>query len=174
MTDETQPGRLTPDEAQDQLDVLLAGNVADAQRVDEQNDVIEINDPEISDAPVEQLTPAEQARLADHIIDEIDDHPEGIPMLPLNLTNLYVWSIESCFMPPVGNEEPEPGVIVTIASPDNPRGTPFVLTRDRALKFASQVKKFAHTGPSIQVRAAQSGLAVPQDAGEKKLILPGQ
>lgn len=145
-------------------------------QIESAENVIEIDDPEIRPLPVEQLSPQEQSRLADHIINEIDDHPEGIPQLPLDLNMLYVWSIEPCFLPPTSpGEDAEPGLIITSASPTNPRGTPvFILNRDRALKLASQIKKFANTGPSLQQRAAQSGLAVPPSPAEGKLIVPGR
>lgn len=165
MTDDFEPGF---DEG--------AGEFAQAQRDSAEPFVLGMDDAddEIPQKPMNELTPAEQVKLAAHVIAEIDDHPEGIPFLPLDLTALYVWSIETVFMPPVvPGGEPEPGVIVTFASPQNPRGTPVIFPRDRALKLASQIKKAAQTGPSLEQRAAQTGIAVPPSAGGK-LILPGQ
>lgn len=116
--------------------------------------------------PINELTGAEQKALADKIVAEIDDHDDGIPFLPLNLAKFNVWSFENCMLPPdVVGEDPQPGVIITFASADDPRGTPYILTRDRALKFASQLKKRANTGPSLQQRAAEAGIAVPGGAG---------
>ena len=126
----------------------------------------------------ENMTPTQQRELADSIVSNIDDHPEGLPGLPLNLGKFTVWSIECAFLPvddPDAKPDSNPGLILTFAGPDDPRGTPFIFNRDRALKLASQLKKFANQGPSIQQRAAQSGLAVPVDAPSSGgLILPGQ
>ena len=127
--------------------------------------------------PINEMNASEQKALADKIVDEIDANDEGIPFLPLNLGKFTVWSFEHVYLPP---EEPgakpdsNPGIIITLASPDDPRGTPYILSRDRAIKFASQLKKRAQTGPSIQQRAAVSGIAVPTDAPQfGGLILPG-
>lgn len=128
----------------------------------------------VPNKPLQDLSLLEQKQLADRIVAEIDDHEDGIPMLPLNLTQFAVWSFENCMIPPdIEGDKPQPAIIITFATADNPRGTPFILVRDRALKFASQLKKRANQGPSLQQRAAQAGLSVPPDAGEKKLIVPG-
>ena len=127
--------------------------------------------------PIQEMSVSEQKELADNIVAEIDDHDEGLPFLPLNLGKFTVWSFENCFLPvddPDDKPDSNPGIIITFASPDDPRGTPYILNRDRGLKFASQLKKRLLTGPvvSLQQRAAQSGLAVPPAAGE--LIVPGR
>ena len=120
--------------------------------------------------PFGDMNEAQAAAMAKKIVENIDNHPEGLPPLPLNVNDLHVWAIE-CTMVGTG----EPALIITFASSAFPRGIPFVLTRDRALKFASQVKRFANTGPSLQQRAAQSGLSVPPDASDTpKLIVPGR
>ena len=121
--------------------------------------------------PIAELTAAEQKQLADHIVKEIDDHPEGLPFLPLNLDKFTVWSFENVFLP--SPEGPQPGIIITFAGPDDPRGTPYILNRERGLKFASQLKKALLTGPTVAQRAAQMGLSVPPSAGGG-IILPGQ
>lgn len=130
---------------------------------------------EVADGtPPPQMSPGEMAKFAQMMIDQIDDNPAVLPNLPLNTGNLEVWALESCFLPPATPEDqPEPGLIITFASATDPRGTPHVLSRDRALKFASQIRKQANTGPSIQQRAAQAGLDVPPDAPSSGgLILP--
>lgn len=123
--------------------------------------------------PPHELSMAAQADLAKRMIEEIDNHEDGIPFLPLNTGQLYVWSIEDTFLPPdlpTAKPDSNPGVIITFASASDPRGTPVVLDRDRALKFASQVRRHAQTGPSIQQRAQQAGIAVP--GGSTGLLLP--
>ena len=159
--------------------------ITDEQDVDETNDErsliiageqdVEVLAP-VNMPPQHLLSDNEQKELADRIINEVDDHDEGLPFLPLNLEKLCIWSIEDVFLPAEPGEklDSNPGIIITFASPDDPRGTPYLLKRDRALKFASQIKRHANTGPSIQRRAAASGLSVPEDAPSSGgLILPG-
>jgi len=154
------------DEADSQTSLIIGGEGTATED-------IEVDD--VPAKPIQQLTPAEQKKLADHIVDEIDSHDEGIPMLPLNLGMFVVWSIENVFLPLDEPNSSKPGVILTFASPENPRGTPFVFTRERALRLASQLKKHAQTGPSLQQRAAQSGITVPSDSpSEGELIVPGR
>lgn len=128
----------------------------------------------VPNKPVGELTETEQKKLADHIMNEIDSNDSALPMLPLNTSMFVVWSFENTFMPPdIPGGDPVPAVIITFASPENPRGTPFVLSRDRMLKFCSQGKKRAQTGPSIVQRAAQAGLAVPPSADGELILPPG-
>ena len=127
---------------------------------------------EDDDVPVPQpgqpLTPAQMKKLQEKILSEIDDHTEGFPDLPFNAANLYVWALESTMVADAIGQ-PEPGIIITFANSSDPRGTPVALSRDRALKFASQVKKQAMTGPAVP--EPESQLIVPPQAG--KLIVPG-
>ena len=121
---------------------------------------------------LQNLDAAAQLEMANKIIEEVDNHDEGLPNLPLNLNNFFVWSIEDAFLPEEIPGTANPGVIITFANPSDPRGTPVIFSRDRALKLASQIKKHAQTGPSMAQRAAQSGLAVPQSPAGSGLILP--
>jgi hypothetical protein len=118
--------------------------------------------------PIEELTQAEQIKLAKVILNTIDDDDTQIPLLPLNLNNTVVWSFENVMMP--GPEEFEPGVIITLASQTDPRGTPYTLERDRGLKFCAQLKKRLMKGPDLVEEAERAGIAVPQ----KRLIVPGR
>ena len=118
--------------------------------------------------PGQPLTPAQMKKLQEKILSEIDDHTEGFPDLSFNAANLYVWALESTMVADAIGQ-PEPGIIITFANSSDPRGTPVALSRDRALKFASQVKKQAMTGPAVP--EPESQLIVPPQAG--KLIVPG-
>lgn len=118
----------------------------------------------VPQGPPPQMTPDEMQKFADMVLRQVDDDPSIIPNFPLNLDTVEVWALESCML------REGPGVIITFASPSDPRGTPHILSRERALKFASQIKKCANTGPNLAQQAAAAGLSVPPGAGG--LILP--
>ena len=155
--------------------LIIPGEDSSSSSEDSVSEVIvDVDNDEVlvPNKPVQEMNVDEQKALADRIISEIDDHAEGLPNIPLNFAKLSMWSLESFLQPPdVPGGEPQPAVILTLASAEDPRGTPHIFTRDRALKLASQLKKFAQTGPSLAQRAAQSGIAVPPSA-DGKLIVP--
>ena len=115
--------------------------------------------------PQQPMSPQQMAKMAEMVLKQVDDDPTIIPQLPLDVGALTVWALECTLI------NGEPGIIITFAGPTFPRGIPFVLSRDRGLKFASQVKKLLLTGPSIEQRAAQAGISVPPGSGGG-LILP--
>lgn len=96
-----------------------------------------------------QLTP-EQA------LSMLDDDFETIPPIPYQ-PSLTVWALSPVEL------SGGMGVIVTVANQGFPNGIPFLLERDRALKFCSQIKKIVTGGPKSDLTVAKS-----------KLILPGQ
>lgn len=117
--------------------------------------------------PTQQLTPEQAQKMAAMILKQVDDDDTIIPNFPLNLDNLIVWALENTTV------NGEPAVIITFASPTFPRGIPFVLERDRGLKFCSQLKKRLQTGPDLAQGAPESALLLPPGGGGK-LIVPGQ
>jgi hypothetical protein len=152
----------------EEFEMVIGGSFGEDGEVDPDSITVEDIDQEFVGQAPPQLTERQAAEMAKKAIAEIDKNDQFIPVMPLNLANLCVWALENTF---IGEE---PGIIVTIANTAFPRGIPFVLDRDRGLKFCSQLKKRLMEGPPIEERAAQAGLSIPQQAPPGELIIPGR
>jgi len=89
----------------------------------------------------------------------LDDDQESTPPMPLAADLPTFWRFQDL------ESNGGAAVIVTIANPAFPQGIPFVLDRERGLKFASQLKKRLSGGPAKQR---------PLTVAQKRLIVPGQ
>jgi hypothetical protein len=94
----------------------------------------------------QQMSPAEMLAM-------VDNDDSALPQLNWVPSPAF-WRFEN-WQDPTG----EPAVIIVLSNTNIPNGVPWVLSRDRALLFASQLKKRCNTGPEII--APPTGLIVP-------------